>query len=248
MKATFLFYSLYRWFCFLRRHSDFNDHKLEKIVVVFCVSLYSLSRFICNRHIFNRCKQINICVIEALPFTVSQHCLQCKLLPTWHCADSMDPFRQRINITQYMGTKNSNISKCNSIAILKFLNVCTVFVNTETGMVCLCTAQCSLNVFNSACLMWHYECRTLTSICVTLPTLFKKMHKTCAWRTMSFNMRFFIYFFAIEILLLSSICSRIFCRLFDFAFFCSLSLFCQWFIHLASVCGCRKKLPQSQTE
>lgn len=56
-------------------------------------------------------------------------------------------------ISQHMGTKNSNISKCNSIASLKFLNVCTVFVNTETGMVCLCSAQCSLNVFNSACLM-----------------------------------------------------------------------------------------------
>lgn len=122
-------------------------------------------------------------------------------------------------MSQHMGTKNSNISKCNSIASLKFLNVCTVFVNTETGMVCLCSAQCSLNVFNSACLMWHCECRTLTSIYVTLPTLFKKMHKTCAWRTMSFNVRFFfIYFFAIEILQLSSICSRIFCRLFDFFF------------------------------
>lgn len=96
--------------------------------------------------------------------------------------------------------------------------------------------HCSLNVFNSACLMWHCECRTLTSIYVTLPTYYLKKciklvheeqcHSTCV---------FFIYFFAIEILLLSSICSHIFCRLFDFAFF-FLSLAILLVVHSSCFC------------
>lgn len=91
--------------------------------------------------------------------------------------------------------------------------------------------HCSLNVFNSACLMWHCECRTLTSIYVTLPTYYSKKciklvheeqcHSTCV---------FFIFFcdwnFAVKFYLFSYLLPLVrFCIFFSFSRYSARGLF-----------------------